>query len=121
MLLGTASVVHNAYEGFGKVHGIELSEAGRTGITLLFVITAIIIYALWTRQSGARDPRFVKLSEALLPGWAMPAVLGIIIVAGYLVSTPKNITSNSILLTIYTICILTSAGLFGVLEYRRRM
>lgn len=111
MLLGIANVVSNAYEGFSKLHELDLPGLPRLVITLGFVVAAVIIYLLWERESR----------DLLLPRWVAPVILEIIIISGFLVSMPRDIASNAVLLTIYTVCLLASAGLFGILEYRRFM
>lgn len=116
VLLGIANIASNTYEGFSKLHELELPGLPRLIITLGFVIAAVIIYLWWQRESEGHSR-----GDALLPGWVMFVVLEMIIISGYLISLPQNVPSNATLLTIYTICIFASAGLFGILEFRRRV
>ncbi|MCK5862242.1 MAG: hypothetical protein KAH38_07145, partial [Candidatus Hydrogenedentes bacterium] len=121
VLLGIANVVASGYEGFSRLHKLDLPTSMRFLVTLGLVVIVIIAYLFWLRRSKERKSSRSHVRIPLLPTGAISMILGLIVVSGYLVSMPKNISSNIILLTIYTICILVSVVFGGILEYRSRI
>lgn len=118
IILGTVSVISNAYEGFSTLHELNWNNGARSLLSLGCLGTFITIFTLWYRQQNTSTR--TASDEALLPQWTPIAVLASIVLAGYLVSVPGELHAhNKILLSLYTAYIAISLSAFGVLFWRR--
>ena len=121
--LAVGIVVLGAYEGFIRVRGLEASlEGTRHTAFSLYEGVAAIVFLLWIyrtlnmAEQRRTDPKFPPLP---LPFIAI--LLALIVLAGYVTSIPSEIRlANQVLLTLYTIYIMISLVLFGVLWKRQR-
>lgn len=100
--LVTGGIVANTWQGVVNLHGLDWSGEYRVALTLLHLVAATAILLAWLR-SGAPT----------LPRWIIGAILGLIVLAGYLVSVPGAYSLNLYaLVAIYSVCVAGSLGLY---------
>ncbi|MFP4502839.1 MAG: hypothetical protein ACLFTT_17740 [Candidatus Hydrogenedentota bacterium] len=119
--LAVTITVTNAYAGFINLHGLEWPAGVRVLITLGCLFAVEAAFTLWFVRTRMflNDERSLH-SGALMPGWIPLAVLALIVVAGYLVSVPGELQhKNWVLLPLYTLYIVVSIAVAGVLAARR--
>ena len=100
----------NGYRGFVNIHDLDWPGWIRIVISVIYVLPATYVFALWIRRIR-RDP-----DGSPLPVKALGGVLALIVVVGFIVSwhVPLELY-NKVLLVSYTIFVLVSAALFGLL------
>ena len=115
-------VILGAYEGFIRVRGLKESLEATRGVAFkMYIAVATMALAIWvyrtmtTKQEILENPKCSPMPMKLLL-----AILGIIVVAGYVTSIPDEIQlANQVLLTAYSVYIGTTVLLFGWLWNRR--
>ncbi len=109
VLLAVGSVVFNGFDGIRRLHSLDWSDGLRITVGL-FTLAAAAAYG------AVMLPR----SKAVLPQSIVLAGVGVIIVAGYLVSIPGEWRlSNYVLVPLYTGYIAVSAGCLVALIRRQ--
>lgn len=120
--LAVGIVVLGAYEGFISVRGLKESlEATRGGASSIYFWVATALFAVWLYRTLRMKQETLGDAEfSPLPMKGVLAILGMIVVAGYVTSIPSEIQlANQVLLTLYCLYMGTSLLLFGLLWQRR--
>jgi hypothetical protein len=120
MWLAVGIVVLGAYEGFIRTHQLEDSlEATRTQAFWAYIVIASLVGLFWIYRTLTLERDQLALVGPVSMA-VLAAVIGVIIVAGYVTSVPTNMgLANQVLLVLYTCYI----GISGVLLFsllRRR-
>ena len=115
IVLASTVVVSSAAKGFLDQHGWGEHGGARSGIAVVWLSCMVAFFVIWLRKP--RHPR----DEEVVPGWLPPAMVGVIVVAGFLVSMPPKLApENRVLLALYTGYLVVSIGSFALLRRRRR-
>jgi hypothetical protein len=119
---GCGVVLTGACEGFGKLHGLEWFGWVRLVVAVVYLLLATAIYIWWiVRTVRLTDAELAQAAVGTAPGRLLVGVLVLIVLAGYATSIPPELRlANRVLLALYTVYILGSLALFGVLRWRRR-
>lgn len=105
--LWTCLIVSNAYEGFVQIHGFSWPSNVRVVVGIAYAIPAVFVLIWWLHRLTKEN------ADRAAPPWMLALAIGIIIVAGYMVSLPVPIPFNSlVLIVLYTIYLGVSAMLW---------
>ncbi len=115
MWLAIGIVVQGAYEGLIRIHQWEDSlEATRDDLSWVYNTIATLIGLYWIYRTLTID-RDELAQRGPVPLAVLSAVIGLIIIAGYVTSIPPNMRlANQVLLTLYSVYI----GASGILLWR---
>jgi len=116
----TGSIVSNAYEGFTRHHELDWPESARSILWLGYLAIAGVAFGVWLWRTR-RDPDSPDhpTNRRVLPWPVIPAVVALIVVAGYVVSIPPELQRNNrVLLGMYTFYMIVAAGLLVYLRHR---
>ncbi len=115
--IAVGTVLLGAYEGFIRSYQLEESlEATRTQAFWAYIVIACLIGLFWIYQTLTMKPdRLAQVGP--VPMGTLAAVIGIIVVAGYVTSVPPNMRlANQVLLMLYSCYI----GISGLLFWKLR-
>ncbi len=97
MWLGASLVFMSAYKGLVGNYNLDWPGSVRVVVSLAFTLPSLAALIWWSRGLDRR------LDGPALPGGAVAALVGLIVVAGYAVSLPATPSlQNGTLLTLYT-------------------
>jgi prolipoprotein diacylglyceryltransferase len=115
----SGSVVSNAFDGFRRLHNLEWSDTARTVLWIGFLVVTGVPLVIWLVRTRAASQQGAPTNAFVLPWAVLPAVIGLIIVCGYLVSVPSEWERNNyVLVSMYTVYLIVTAGLLAYLRLR---
>ena len=116
------TVVFGAYDGVTRLHAVDASLVpARDAAFWIFQALAACAFLFWTVRAFSTRAQARAGASPPVPLFFLGLMLAVIVLAGYLTSIPGELLlADRVLLTLYTVYLAASLGLFLALSRRRR-